>query len=143
MAKGFHLSTPPAQGGPASPNSPTASQDRHLDIPIFARLYDFYKDFYQALLNFPKRDRYTLGQKIDNLTLNLFTTTITAGSRHGPEKLPPLEEASTKLDLLKILLRLAKDIKALDNKKYLQFQQRLQEIGKMLGGWIRSIKNES
>jgi len=50
-----------------------------------------------------------------------------------------LQKASLKIDLLKILIRLAKEVKALDNKKYIQLQQELQEIGKMIGGWIRSL----
>lgn len=39
-----------------------------------------------------------------------------------------------------MLIRLAKDVQALDNKKYLQLEQALQEIGRMLGGWRKSIK---
>ncbi len=49
-----------------------------------------------------------------------------------------LEKASQKLDLLKVLIRLTKDLKILDNKKYLEIQKRIREIGKMLGGWIKS-----
>jgi len=35
---------------------------------------------------------------------------------------------------VKILIRLANDIKSLDDKKYLILQEKLQEIGKMIGG---------
>lgn len=51
-----------------------------------------------------------------------------------------LQQISTKLDLLKILLRLSKDSQALTDKKYLELQAILQEIGRMLGGWIKSTK---
>jgi len=47
-----------------------------------------------------------------------------------------------KTDTLKILIRLAKEVKALDNKKYIQLEQELQELGKMIGGWMRSIKTD-
>jgi len=56
------------------------------------------------------------------------------------KKLTILEKAIVSLDLLKILIRLAKDIQALDSKKYLQLEQALQEIGRMLGGWRKSLK---
>lgn len=55
-------------------------------------------------------------------------------------RLAVLQQISAKLDLVKVLLRLAKDAQALDNKKYLDLQTMLYEIGKMLGGWIRSTK---
>jgi len=55
------------------------------------------------------------------------------------QKLPVLEKAIVSADILKILLRLAKDNKAIDNKKYLQLESNLQEIGRMIGGWKRSL----
>jgi len=59
---------------------------------------------------------------------------------HNSNKVETLYKISCKLDLLKILLRLAKDTLALTNKSYLELQEMLQEIGKMLGGWIRATK---
>lgn len=63
-----------------------------------------------------------------------------AGSIEKEKKLVYLEKSIVSLDLLKILIRLAKDVHALDNKKYLRLEQALQEIGRMLGGWKKSIK---
>ena len=48
--------------------------------------------------------------------------------------------ANGKLDLLKLLVRLAYEIRVIDEKAYLILEERLQEVGRMLGGWIRSIK---
>lgn len=111
-----------------------------LDIPIFTKLYDFYKNLSQILVFFPKAKRYTLGQRLDNLTLEIFESSIAAGISPHDQKLLHLEKAIVSLDLLKILLRLAKDIRCLDTKRYIQLQESLQEIGRMLGGWKRSIK---
>lgn len=120
---------------------PTSTQSLGfgLDIPIFTKLYEFYKLLYQYLKLFPKKDRYSLGQKIDTLTLNLIELIIIAGTTAKEKKLPYLEKANVSVDLLKLLIRLAKDIGALENKKYITLQQELQEIGRMLGGWKKSI----
>ena len=107
-----------------------------LDIPIFTKLYDFYKNLSQVLVLFPKAKRYTLGQRLDNLTLEIFESSIAAGIAPRDQKLLHLEKAIISLDLLKILIRLAKDIQCLDNKRYIQLQEPLQEIGRMLGGWM-------
>ncbi|MDP3974111.1 MAG: diversity-generating retroelement protein Avd [Candidatus Daviesbacteria bacterium] len=118
-------------------------QDRtgnDFNIPIFQKIYDFYKLLYQYLKLFPKKDRYSLGQRLDNLTLELFELIIMAGNLTQERKLPIIEKSIVSLDLLKILIRLAKDIQALDNKKYLQLESSLQEIGRMLGGWRKSLK---
>ena len=112
--------------------------DFGLDIPIFTKLYDFYKNLTQAITTFPKTKRYTLGQKLDNLTLEIFELLFSIPTTSN--RITVLQQISIKLDLLKVLLGLAKDSQALTNKSYLELQEMLQEIGKMLGGWIRATK---
>jgi four helix bundle protein len=55
------------------------------------------------------------------------------------EKIKRLQIASINLDFLKILFRLTYELRIIDQKKYLLLEEKLQEIGKMLGGWIRSL----
>jgi hypothetical protein len=111
-----------------------------LDIPIFAKSYEFYKRLTLGIVTFPKTKRYTLGQKLDDITLEIFEHLISVPNNNKTET---LYKVSNKIDLLKILLRLAKDTLALTNKNYLELQEMLQEIGKMLGGWIRATKQNS
>lgn len=61
-----------------------------------------------------------------------------AGSLSKQEKLPVLKRASTRLDLVRVLFNLGKDLKTIENKKYLELEANLTEIGKMLGGWIKT-----
>src|SRR3989344_8858203 len=112
-----------------------------LDIPIFAKTYEFYKRLTLAIATFPKTKRYTLGQKLDNINLEIFELLISIPNSNN--KIETLYKIRNKIDLLKILLRLAKDTLALTNKNYLELQEMLHEIGKMLGGWIRATKQNS
>lgn len=112
-----------------------------LDIPIFAKLYDFYKDLSWHIGQFPKTKRYTLGERLDRLTLEILEILLTIPLSQN--KLTLLNQISVKLDLIKVLLRLAKDTQCLKDKNYLELQATLQEIGKMLGGWIRAAKQNS
>ena len=114
--------------------------DFNLDIPIFAKTYEFYKQLTQVITAFPKTKRYTLGEKIDQLTLQIIEFVITAGYLPREQKLPILQKVSIKLDLLKILLRLAFETRCLNNRKYQQLVSFTIEIGKMLGGWIKNVK---
>jgi len=109
-----------------------------VDIPIFQKAYEFYKSFYTLVAHFPKKDRFTIGQKIESTILDLIEDIITASQLNKQEKLPVLKRASVKLDLLKIFIRMSKDLKILDNKKYLLLESQILEIGRMLGGWIRA-----
>ncbi len=95
---------------------------------------------YQYLKSFPQKDRYILGQKIENLALETLQLVVLAGITAKEKKLPYLEKSIALIDLIKIMLRLAKDINILDSHKYLELENRLQEIGRMLGGWRKSLK---
>jgi len=57
------------------------------------------------------------------------------------KKITLLKKINVELDLLKVLLRLAKDTQALSDKKYLSLSAEVYEIGKMTGGWIRHLKS--
>lgn len=113
----------------------------NLDIPIFSKLYDFYKNLHSQLKLFPKSDRYTLGGKLDSITLEIFELISQVPLYPKEQKIDILIQMSSKIDLLKILFRMACDNKSLSIKSYLSLQESLQEIGKMAGGWLRYFKS--
>lgn len=49
-----------------------------------------------------------------------------------------LQRADIRLKILQTLIRVAYDVKALDQRSYISLQKNIIEIGKMLGGWIKS-----
>ena len=102
-------------------------------------MYELYKTFYGYLVLFPKKDKYTLGAKCEVYIITTLELLLEAGFAFREEKLLLLKKASVKFDTLKILIRLTKDINTLDNKKYIVLQRQIQEIGKMLGGWQKSL----
>lgn len=111
-----------------------------LDIPIFKRSYDLYKEFYTLRLSVPKQDRYTLWQKSEALLIDVLEAIMFASQQSKQEKLPTLERASSRLNFLKVCVRLMKDVKAIDSKRYVILEANLDEIGRMLGGWIKSTR---
>lgn len=92
--------------------------------------------------NLAKTSRYTLGEKIDTLFLDVIELVYTASFLPKEGKLPPLQKATTKTDLLKFFFQIGWEIKALDTGKYIMFSEQLDEIGRMLGGWARQAASE-
>lgn len=91
----------------------------------------------------PKTQRYSLGQKIDNLFIEIIEAVATAAFLSRQEKLPYVRRAIQKLDVLKILLMVLWETKSLDNKKYATLSAPLEEIGKMLGGWNGQLAKQN
>lgn len=112
--------------------------DSNSDIPIFTKSYEFYKKLSVIIPSFPKTKRYTLGQKLDNISLELIELLFSIPI--STNKMLILQRMSIKIDLLKVLLRLSKDTQAINDREYLELQEILAEIGRMLGGWIKSTK---
>jgi hypothetical protein len=112
----------------------------NLDIPIFSKTYELYKIFYGYRSTVSRQDRYTIWQRGETTILDILEGILLASQLSKIEKLPILQNVSLKINFLRIFVRLTKDIKAIDNKKYLRLQEMIDEIGRMLGGWIRSTK---
>ncbi len=113
-----------------------------FDIPIFKKAYDLYKTFHEYRRLIPKQDRFSVFERCENTILDVIEGIMVASSEQGKEKLANLKRASSKLNMLRVFVRLMKDVKAIDGKKYVTLESIIDEIGRMLGGWIRSTKAE-
>jgi hypothetical protein len=47
---------------------------------------------------------------------------------------------SSSVDMLRIFIRLAADTKVIDKKYYVLLQEQIDEVGRMLGGWLKTLK---
>lgn len=111
-----------------------------FDIPIFKKAYDLYKLFHEYRKVVPKQDRFTVFERCEHLILEVIENILQASSEQKQAKIPTLERCSLKLNMLRVFIRLMKDVKAIDAKKYVALEAIVDEIGRMLGGWIRSTK---
>ena len=51
-----------------------------------------------------------------------------------------VRKASSKFDSLKLFMRVAWEFGYLDHKQYAKISEPLNAVGKMLGGWIKSVE---
>ncbi len=116
-----------------------APPPRHpIAVPIIHIIYDIYFTVSQLIVKFPKTQRHALGQTCSQNILHLLENTVAAANTVNREyKLRHLENASIKLDLLKLLIRLCKDCRCLTDQQYLEIETKLHQIGRQLGGWLK------
>ncbi|MBU1348461.1 four helix bundle protein [Patescibacteria group bacterium] len=119
----------------------TTSSHSPSDIPIVHALYDAYAYWNGLLEKYPKSQRHTLGDICSRYLLTTLELILEgATNANSNEKIIGLRKASVKLDILKLLVRLSKDCHCISNASYLQMESRLQDVGRMLGGWIHSLR---
>jgi len=91
---------------------------------------------YVCLGRFPKTERFTLAAEIKGCMYQALRLAITANKRYY--KKTTLQEMDVEIEMLRTLVRLAKDLKFLPFNQYENWQKLNVEIGRMIGGWIKS-----
>jgi hypothetical protein len=108
-------------------------------LPVLERLKTVYKLWHEYHELITKSQKYSLGNKIDNIFIEIIEMIASAAFSIKTEKLPYIKVAIRKLDTLKILLLVLWESNGIDNKKYINLSEKLNEIGKMIGGWYGQI----
>ncbi|MFC1612369.1 four helix bundle protein [Patescibacteria group bacterium] len=112
-------------------------------LPLLKKTKNFYLLWYNYYRILPKEHRYTLGQKIDALLVEIIEAIVIASFLRSEEKQPYVKVAIRKTDTLKIFLMILWETKSLNDKKYIFLSENLVEIGKMLGGWNGQLTKQN
>lgn len=115
------------------------------EFKIKEKIYDMILYGSPALTQFPKSEKYVLANKIRESMYRLFEISVTIEKKYY--KKTTLQELDVELDVLRHLVRLAADKRLYPNqcpclpfKKYEHWAKLLDEIGRMIGGYIKSVK---
>jgi len=113
---------------------------QEFNLSIMEKIYILYEFFYGLRKTAPKPDRYAIWQKCDEELLGILENIYIASRVDKVRKSEMLWEVDLQLNFIKILVRFMKGVKTLDNKSYGIIKKSLDEIGRMLGGWMNSLK---
>jgi hypothetical protein len=105
--------------------------------PIFTKTYDFILWQLNHTEHFPKSERFRMAKRLEDTAFEFYEILIRAA--RAPRPIPHLLEAHIVLDRLRLFLRLSHDRKLTSRSQYLHVAGLETEIGKLLGGWIRSL----
>ena len=108
------------------------------DLKIAERVEEMIEYGYQAVRHFPKSERHVLSQEIRLSMWRLMRLVIVCSKRY--HKKTTLQDLDAELELLRRQVRLAKTLGVLPFKKYETWSRYLDEIGRMVGGWIKRSK---
>lgn len=109
------------------------------DIPVLNKSYELYKLFHEYRKVVSKQDRFTIYERSEHVILGIIELLLEASYGDKERKVIILERASVKLNVLRFLIRLMKETRTFDLKKYTVLESLIDEIGRMIGGWIRAI----
>lgn len=108
-------------------------------LPVINRTYELYKLVVEMNGHAEKRWRYSLCMSLEASVLECLETCIMAKNTPKPMKGAYLIKASAHLEAAVLKLRLLLELGVANETKIFQAQAIAAEIGKMIGGWLRSL----
>ncbi len=103
------------------------------------KTYDLIAWMVPTLEKFPKSQRFLLGDRIQSALLDILELLIRAA--YSKNKESALREANFKLETVRYLIRLCKDLKYLSIRRYEFASRGIDEIGAEVGGWLKFARS--
>jgi len=104
---------------------------------VITSAYDFIKWAIPHIAKFPRNQRYTLGERIENKLFCLLELLIEA--QYSKDKANVLKQANLGIEQIRYLFRLSHDLRLISTKTYELSSRYLMDIGPQVGGWIKSL----
>ncbi|OGI25559.1 MAG: hypothetical protein A3J76_05770 [Candidatus Moranbacteria bacterium RBG_13_45_13] len=104
------------------------------------KVCEFYKKIYLLSSRLPKKERFGIFQKIENICLDILILSNAAVLEKKINKSALLNSSRIKTETLKKLIRMTFELNIIDQKKYFYLELDLEEISKMANGWLKYLK---
>jgi hypothetical protein len=109
------------------------------EMVIFTRTFDFLSWLLPITNSFPRAHRHTFTRRLLDAAFDLRERLEMANLRRGKARLAQLRLADEALSQVRVYLRLAVGWQWLNGGQYHHAADMVTEIGRLLGGWIRSV----
>jgi hypothetical protein len=105
------------------------------EVDAITKLYDLLLWMIPKLEKFPRSQKFVLGDRMETLMLDILELLIEAA--YSKKKQAVLRSANLKLEQLRYLVRLSKDLKLLNLKTYEFSARAIDGVGTSVGGWLK------
>lgn len=108
------------------------------ELRVLSLWEDFLAWFLHHTARWPKSVRFTLTQRLQNLSLEVLEDLVEARyQRRG--RLARLTSANLRLEQIRYLCRIARTLRVQDGKGFETAMHHVDEAGRMLYGWRRAL----
>jgi four helix bundle protein len=110
------------------------------EFALLEKVQDMLIYAYPILHQYPKVERFSLADDIRHCMNMILEYTISVEKRHT--KTTALEKLDIENEKLKIYIRISHKLKYIDAHRYGVWSKKAVEIGKMIGGLIKSVSGK-
>jgi hypothetical protein len=99
-------------------------------------MYQFTLWLVPTVEKFPRSQKFLLGDRIQSTALDVVERLIEA--TYTRSRRPALQAANMGIEKLRVLFRLATEMRYLDQRRYEHAARTLDEVGRLVGGWMKA-----
>jgi hypothetical protein len=103
---------------------------------VVTQWYAYAKWVLERVEGFPKSQRFILGQRLSNHVLDVLELLVRAS--YARDKADLLRQANEGIEMTRWIVRMAHDRKLLAPKQFEFSAVKINECGRMVGGWLKS-----
>ena len=108
------------------------------ELPVYKASYDLLLELFRFTKDFSKEYKYTVGESIKKETMELILLTYRANI--AQTKKETIQQAREKIEVIRLLVRLMKDLHQINLKKFVFINTKIETVSKQLTGWQKSQK---
>lgn len=107
------------------------------ELPVYKASYDLLLAIFKLTKNFSREFKYTIGETLKNEMIGLITLIYRANTKRDKKDI--LQEARERIEVVRLFIRLLKDLHQISIKQQVHINELIESISKQLAGWHKSL----
>ena len=108
------------------------------EMVIFTRTFDFISWLLPLKMSFPRNQRFVVTNRLQNAALKFQEIIVEANAQRGAYRAERLKAADAELLKTRLYLRLCEKWRWITPGQYKHASVMVAELGRLLGGWIKT-----
>lgn len=109
----------------------------YSELPVYKATYDLLLAIFRFTKDFGKEYKYTVGESLKKETIELLTLICRANVKR--DKQGVLQEARERIEVIRLFIRLMKDMQQISVKQFVQINEVVENVSKQLSGWQKAV----
>jgi four helix bundle protein len=107
----------------------------YYELPVYKLGYDLLIRTYEKTSSFSREYKYTLGERLKEQSTEMLINIYKANKNKKETRGQYIDQAIQNLEVVRLLLRLCKDLKTIGMKGFVALNMQVEELSKQLASW--------
>ena len=111
----------------------------YYNLPVYKQSYDLFLEIFKLTKEFNREYKYTIGEELKKemtaVIINIYR------ANYGKERHYHIEKARENIEVVRLFIRLLKDLKQIKVEKIAKLNLSIEELSKQLTAWGNYSKN--